>query len=440
MSSRVGVVLAAGLSSRMVVETGGGSKAPLRIGGLSLVERAMRRLLGLGLERIVVVVGHDAETVADIVNRTAPSRVQAVFAERWVEGNGASLAAAAPHLEGEELFLLVTADHLFSDGALEALLDAGAPAVLVDHAPSVEAWAEGTRVQLHEDRAIAFGKELGDPSIDCGAFLLPMEVFAAQTRAELEGDRTLSGAVTALAETCPLEAVPVAPSGWWLDIDTPEDLEGARQVLRRSLVKREDGPVSRYVNRPLSTRLSMLIAPLRPSPDLLSWLALSVALLAAWLLVLGKGVAGGLLVCAGSVLDGMDGEAARLQIRASASGALLDGVLDRVADTAILAGLAIWAVRSGMSADVTIGLCAAAVAASILSMASKDRIMALGMVPAPEGAIRWLFGGRDARLLLVALAAFVGRPMVALAVITVTGALTLCLRLVLVHRRERLDW
>ena len=428
--------MAAGLSSRMAATIGGGSKALLRIGGLSLVERAMRRLLALGLERVVVVVGHDAETVADIVNRTAPSRIQAVFAERWVEGNGASLAAAAPYLEGEELFLLVTADHMFSDGALEALLDAGRPAVLVDHAPSAAAWAEGTRVQLHEDRVIAFGKELGDPSIDCGAFLLPAEVFAAQTRAELEGDRTLAGAVTALAETCPLEAVPVEPRGWWLDVDTPEDLESARHVLRRSLVKREDGPVSRYVNRPLSSRFSMVISPLRPSPDFLSWLALGVGLLAAWLLVLGKGVAGGLLVCAGSVLDGMDGEAARLQIRASASGALLDGVLDRVADTAILAGLAIWAVRSGMSADVTIGLCAVAVAASILSMASKDRIKALGMAPAPEGAIGWLFGGRDGRLLLVTVAALAGRPIAALVVVAATSGLTLVVRLALVRRGQ----
>ena len=436
---RVGVVLAAGLSSRMAVATGGGSKALLRVGGLSLVERAMRRLLALGLERVVVVVGHHAGPVAAIVNRTAPGRIQAVFAERWAEGNGVSLAAAAPLLEGEELFLLVTADHVFSDGALEALLDAGRPAGLVDHAPSAAAWAEGTRVRLHEDRAVAFGKELGDPSIDCGAFLLPTAVFAAQTRAEVAGDATLAGAVTALAETCPLEAVPVGSRGWWLDVDTPEDLGSARRALRRSLVKREDGPVSRYLNRPLSTRLSMLVAPLRPNPDLLSAIALGVGLVAAWLLALGEGVAGGLLVWAGSVLDGMDGEAARLQVRGSAAGALLDGVLDRVADTAVLAGLAMWAVRDGMSADVAVGLCAAAVAASILSMASKDRITALGLAPAPEEALGWLFGGRDGRLLLVTVAALAGRPMMALAAVVATAGLTLLLRLVLVRWGGRLE-
>jgi CDP-L-myo-inositol myo-inositolphosphotransferase len=431
---RVGVVLAAGLSSRMAVATGGGSKTLLSLGGLSLVERAMRRLLALGLERVVVVVGHDAEPVADIVNRSAPGRIVAVFADRWAEGNGVSLAAAAPHLEGEALFLLVTADHVFSDGALEALLDAGGPAGLVDLAPSAEAWAEGTRVRLHQARAVAFGKELDDPSIDCGAFVFSPDIFAAQERAELAGDGTLAGAVTALAQTSPLEAVPVAEHGWWFDVDTPEDLRSVERALRRSLVKREDGPVSRYVNRPLSTRLSMVLSPLRPNPDLLSWFALAVGLLAAFLLALGMGIAGGLLVWVGSVLDGMDGEAARLQIRESAVGALLDGVLDRVTDTVVLAGLAIWAVRDGASPEVTVGLCAAAVAASLLSMASKDRIAALGLAPAPEGMLGWLFGGRDGRLLIVTIGALLGGPVAALAAVVATGALTLVLRLVLVGR------
>src|SRR5437879_4362834 len=285
---RVGVVLAAGLSSRMAVATGGGSKALLRVGGLSLVERAIRRLLALGLERVIVLVGHQAGPVATIVNRAAPGRIQAVFAERWAEGNGVSLAAAAPFLEGEELFLLVTADHVFSDGSLDRLMAVGRPAGLVDRAPSVAAWAEGTRVRLHEERVVAFSKELDDPSIDCGAFLLPREVFACQARAESAGDTTLAGAVTALAQTCLVEAVPVGSRDWWLDIDTPEDLKSSQRALRRSLGRPGDGPVSRYVNRPLSTRLTMLISPLRPNPDLMSALALGVALIAAWLLARGR--------------------------------------------------------------------------------------------------------------------------------------------------------
>src|SRR6266511_2373748 len=74
---RVGVVLAAGRSERLGGVTGGGSKALLRVGGLSLVERAVRTLLARGLERVLVVVGHDAGPVATVVGRLARGRVRA---------------------------------------------------------------------------------------------------------------------------------------------------------------------------------------------------------------------------------------------------------------------------------------------------------------------------------------------------------------------------
>jgi len=101
-------------------------------------------------------------------------------------------------------------------------------------------------------------------------------------------------------------------------------------ALRRSLGKDTDGPVSRWLNRPLSTRLSMILAPLRPAPDLVSLIAFMFGLAGAALLAVGQGLAGGFLVHASSVADGVDGEVARLQLRGGPRGALLDGVLDRV--------------------------------------------------------------------------------------------------------------
>ena len=317
---RLAIVLAAGRSERLAAVTGGGSKALVRMGGLSLVERAVRTLLAAGMERVVVVVGYQAGPVATVVNRIAPDRVRAVFAERWELGNGASLAAAEPHVAEERGFLLVTTDHVFSDGALEPLLAADRAAVLVDHAPDPNAWAEGTRVSLHEERAVAFSKDLGDPSIDCGAFLLPPSAFDAQRRTQARGDASLAGAVTELARVHPLEAVPLPQTAWWHDVDTPEDLRAVSSRLRRSLTKEADGPVSRYVNRPISTRASMALAHLPIHPDVVSVVAFLFALGGAWALAVGAGVAGGLLVLASSILDGVDGEIARLRIRASWTG------------------------------------------------------------------------------------------------------------------------
>ena len=313
---RVAVVLAAGRSERLAGVTGGGSKALIRVGGLALVERAVHTVLAAGLERVVVVVGYQAGPVAAAVNRLAPGRVRAVFAENWVLGNGASFAAAQPLVADESLFVLVTADHVFGEGALEPLLLAGRPGVLVDHVPDPDAWAEGMRVRLHEEHVVAFSKDLGDPSIDCGAFLLPTAVFDAQRRAQARGDASLAAAVTELACEQPLAAVPLPQGLWWQDVDTPQDLRRAKTQLRRSLTKEADGPVSRYLNRPISTRMSMALAHLPIHPDVVSIAALILGFLAAWLLASGQGIAAAILVQLASILDGVDGEIARLQMRA----------------------------------------------------------------------------------------------------------------------------
>jgi CDP-L-myo-inositol myo-inositolphosphotransferase len=414
---RIGVVLAAGRSRRLARVTGGASKALVMVGGVPLVERAVRTLLAYGLDEVVVVVGYQAARVGAAAEAAAPGRVRTVRARGWRRGNGASLAAVEPLVAAESAFLLVTADHVFGDGALAPLLSARAPAALVDHAPDPATWAEGTRVALHEERAIGFSKELEAPAVDCGAFLLTPEIFAAYHEAARAGDHSLSGAVSALARRRAVAAVALPSGAWWHDVDTPADLRTARRKLRRALTKPTDGPVSRLLNRPVSTRISMALAPLRIHPDVVSWAALGLGVVAAWLLAHGHPLAGALAVHLTSVLDGVDGE------------------LDRVTDVAIAAGLGVWAVeRGGLDPGVGVVLTAGATAASLLSMATKDRIAALGLRRGSERGPWYLLAGRDGRLLLVALAALVGRPAWALAALSVLGAAALVARLIAAGR------
>jgi len=370
-----------------------------------------------------------------VAARSGEGRLHAVYAADWELGNGASLGAAEHVLLGAGSFLLVAADHMFGDGALLSLLSAPAPACLIDRSPSAEAWDEGTRVRVRDGRAVAFGKALDERAIDCGAFLLTPEVFDAHRDAATAGDASLAGALNVLAARQPLTVVPLPDGCWWHDIDTPEDLRVTKARLRRSLVKRSDGPVSRYVNRPISTRMSMVLAPLRPSPDLLSVVVALLGLIAAWLLAGGHGLAGGLLAQAVSVLDGVDGELARLQIRASPRGALLDGVLDRIVDVALVAALGVWAVHEGTAASSAVALVAAAAAGSVLSMATKDRIAALRLPEAPERAIGYVLGGRDGRIFLIALFAVSERPAFGLAATAIASWLAVALRVVAVRRR-----
>ncbi len=424
---RIGVVLAAGLSQRLRGLTRDGSKALIRLGGVTLVERAVRGLLVSGIEEVVVVVGHQAGAVGAIVDRIAPGRVRAVVAEGWEAGNGASLAAAEPSVAEEELFALVTVDHLFGEGSLEVLLGAGGPAVLVDHLPAPAAWHEGTRVRIDAGTAVAFGKELDAPTIDCGAFVLSPRIFRHHEKAAAREGASLAAAVTSFAADEPLRAIPLPNGAWWHDVDTREDVRIARRLLRRSLVKPEDGPVSRLVNRPVSTRLSMALAALRPSPDLVSAVALLLGIVAAAVLGAGAGLAGGLLVQLASIVDGMDGELARLQLRARPLGAFLDGIADRLADAAIVGGLGVWALESSGGATA-VWVTVAALTGSLLSMASKDRIAALGLRRPIERGPAHALAGRDGRLLLVAVGAVLGRPLLALGAVALASGVALAVR------------
>lgn len=429
---RVGVILAAGRSSRLHGVTGGGSKALVRLGGLTLIERAVRTLLTAGVDRVIVVVGYQAGTIAAVVGRFNPEQVSTVFADNWEDGNGASLAAVSKSVEGEDVFALMTTDHVFGDDALVSLLHTGEPAVLVDPGPDQAAWAEGTRVRIRGEVALRFGKKLTNPAIDCGAFVLPAEVFKCQRLAAAKGDHTLAGALTRLARIVPLRAVSIPARSWWFDVDTPEDLGRARVLLRRYLTKRTDGIVSRYLNRPISSRLSMFFAPLRVSPNLLSLIAFFAAIAGAWLYAGGGVLLAAILIQTGSILDGVDGEVARLTVKTSPRGALLDGVLDRIADAAIMAALGLAALQTADSPSVALLLTVAASTGALLSMASKDRIRAVGL-EAPNPLPTDLISGRDMRLLVAAVCIFVGAPVVALGVIAGISFLALAARMIFVR-------
>lgn len=426
---RVGLVLAAGLSERLREVTGGGSKALVNFGGLRLVERAIRTLLNLGLERVVVVVGFHAGPVAAVAQRVAPGRIEVIEATHWQEGNGASLAAAEPLIPEASSFLLTSADHVFSENALVDLLDAGELAVLVDPDPAPDIFKEATKARLAPDgRVLELGKELPGPAVDCGAFVLGPSIFAAIAACRRAGDASLSAAVSRLAREERIAAVPLRSAAWWHDIDTPEDMGRAARLLRRSLPRETDGPVSRLLNRRLSVPVSWLLSRFRPSPDALSVFSFLIGIAGAIALGLGEAIWGGVLVQACSVLDGVDGEVARLTLRAGPRGTLWDGFLDRLGDAAICAGLGIWAADRGGDRLWVVALVVAATAGAMLSMATKDRVAALGLKPPSEGRIGWLLGGRDGRLFLVFVLALVGEPLWALAVTAATSLFSSVIR------------
>jgi phosphatidylglycerophosphate synthase len=112
---------------------------------------------------------------------------------------------------------------------------------------------------------------------------------------------------------------------------TPGERRLAEVALLRALVKPTDGWVSVHINRKLSLAVTRRLVSTGITPNMVTLISSAVGFLGVWL-VFRSGwiglVLGTSLVQLQSVLDGVDGEIARLRYLSSRLGEWLDNVLD----------------------------------------------------------------------------------------------------------------
>jgi phosphatidylglycerophosphate synthase len=91
---------------------------------------------------------------------------------------------------------------------------------------------------------------------------------------------------------------------------------------------------------------------------------------------------GGALLLASGLFDILDGQVARLGTLSTKFGAFYDSTLDRVGESAVFLGIAIWFIHGGIRADlldVGVGLAVVALAASLLVSYTRARAEGLGL-------------------------------------------------------------
>jgi phosphatidylglycerophosphate synthase len=189
-----------------------------------------------------------------------------------------------------------------------------------------------------------------------------------------------------------------------------------------------DGPISHYVNRPVSGLLSGRLAKLPLTPDHYTYASFASACLGALAFAARRPRVGAVLTHASALLDEMDGEIARLQGTSSAQGALLDVALDRSSDAALLAGLALGA--GGRRVDWAMALTATTsiLTSSVVTERAGAEGTSVSAMQREEGsrdvtgaALR--FVSSDGRLFAVAVLGLLRQPRLALA--WLAGASTL---------------
>ncbi|HIE53846.1 MAG TPA: CDP-alcohol phosphatidyltransferase, partial [Chromatiaceae bacterium] len=357
------LILAAGSGSRLRRRADNKPLFPFL--GMPLLERTIRSAHIAGADDFVVVTGHDAGPLQAFLERLARQLdlpITTVHNPRWQQaGNGASVLVAESRLDSP--FLLLMADHLFDPELARRLIDAGVPEdglrLAVDgdrHNPLVDL-DDVTRVKRMGERILEIGKGLEQyDGFDTGLFLATPGLFEALREAEAAGDTSLSGGVRRLAARGKALALEVG-GGFWCDLDDEAALERAEKaLLSRARGKDRDGPVSRWLNRAVSIRLSRWLVRLPVTPNQISLFSFALSLAAAGLFMVGGYpalAAGGVLAQVASIIDGCDGEIARLKHLGSDYGGWLDAVLDRYADAFLLFGLT-WHLLHAQAGDAAL--------------------------------------------------------------------------------------
>ncbi len=345
------VILAAGNGQRFQEKGVKLPKVLLKVGGLRLLERAILALNQVGVKHFYIVVGQYRAQIIEImskIDRIKALDVNFVYCENHNEGNGVSFGAGASQTNAP--FFLTMSDHIFSIPTLQNFVKDVAqnpdiPSLACDaNLAEVFDMDDATKVVSRDEKIYDIGKEIPNYDlVDMGLFYFPKGYGQKVARKVENGAKSVSDIINQfIAETGVRTAV--VPEALWQDVDNPSMRKEAEKRLVKTLVKKTDGWVSKNINRVFSTRTSMFLSKFNTSPNAVTTFVFFFTLYGAYLVSSGeymKIAIGALIFQIASILDGCDGELARLMYKGSKFGAWFDTITDNIRYIAFFAALGI---------------------------------------------------------------------------------------------------
>lgn len=127
-------------------------------------------------------------------------------------------------------------------------------------------------------------------------------------------------------------------------VRSEEELHDVKARIIRNLTKPTDGWASRYLNRPISTRISRVMVYTGITPNQFTMITGILAFIPVYFVLKGgywNWLIGAAIYHLASVLDGVDGEIARMKMLHSKFGQWLDTIFDFASMVAVLIALVI---------------------------------------------------------------------------------------------------
>ena len=437
------LIIAAGKGSRLSKR--GDSKPLISLLGLPLIERTILTAKNTGINDFYVVTGYNGENLRQYLNRFSESRninITFISNGEWGKGNGISVLKARKSFN--ENFILLMADHIFDESILlklkgEKIAD---DEVMLSVDYSIEDnklvdLEDVTKVLVEDKKIVDIGKNIENyNAYDTGIFLCSPAIFNGIEESLHNGDDSISGGIRVLASKGKVITFDIKES-YWIDVDNEETFEKAESRLLSTLNKTSDGPISRYLNRPISTKISRYLVRTKITPNCVSFLSFVLCGIAALFYFLGGYISlviGGMLAQLSSIIDGCDGEVARLKFQKTDFGGWFDAVLDRYADAFLLFGLTYYVYSSSVNfLYLFIGFLA--IIGTFMNSYTADKYDGL-MRKKIDSKSFYFRIGRDVRLFIIFLGSLVNLPLLTLIIIALLMNVENVRRIVALYKYE----
>jgi CDP-L-myo-inositol myo-inositolphosphotransferase len=233
------VILAAGMGTRLGDLTGVGPKTLVDIDGRSIIDRILSSLALDEIDDIVVVGGFQQDLLEAHLAGRSGKKLILVENPNYRDGSVRTIEKALPHLRGS--FVVVNGDHIHPREMIrDFVTQAGEITCACDF--DRDLGADDMKVKLTDGRVTAMDKQLSD--YDCGYIGMTfchgdqMERYRAglaATREKLGDKSNVEAIIKILAEDGYHPKVHDCSGYGWVEVDTPEDLENAKRLLRDNL-------------------------------------------------------------------------------------------------------------------------------------------------------------------------------------------------------------
>lgn len=221
------IILAAGKGTRMGDLSIVTPKPLLKVLGKTLLEHKLQSLPSY-IDEVIIVVGHLKELIIETLGNQKEGKKITYVIQEELKGTGHSLSLCKDMLAGEEKFLVLMGDDIYSKKDIEMVAESSW-AVLVSEVPSVKGKAEVILDEKGRIKSIQEKVPFERKGLICaGMYCIGPEIFEHPLVPISEKEFGLPQGIISLAHIFPVK--PILATGW-IQITEPSDLTRAEKLL-----------------------------------------------------------------------------------------------------------------------------------------------------------------------------------------------------------------